>query len=348
MKATFLGMLGLTYWAFAMPGEVEGDWRDELLQREGIGLSKTALEEALKKGAKPSPDLEKIFERLSADKFSEREKAQEELLKGGEVALKWLRQHGPSPDPEAQRRVEGIKRLLGSLHRKEREIAVEHAMKSLLAEGDERRADTGGLYFEWFGEDQAKLGKEYRQFAFENSAKRAGKVMDGQLVFSGMNGQDGDQRLVLRSEKWPGAETFGEAFQVSVKLRGESQGSGAWHLGITIGKVRALYHPGLKGGSFRFERIDNHAYLGRPGNVGFTPGEETPQWMTVRVQRLPDEKVQLEVTLEEDGKKGGRFETLVIVDADQVGELNSVSLDRSGRTGGSAYFGNFTVKLLGE
>ncbi len=348
MKETLFGILGLTCWAFAMPGEVEGDWRDGLLEEEGIGLSKEALEGALDGGAKPLPDLEKIFERLGADDFSEREKAQEEILKGGEATLKWLRQGEPSADPEVQRRVREIMGLLGRAHRKDRELAVQHAARSLLAEGEERKADTGGLFYEWFGRDQEKLGKEYRLFAFENSTKRGGAVAGGKLVFTGGAGPDGDQRLVLRSEKWPGKETFGEAFQVSAKLRGESKGMGAWHLGITIGRVRALYHPGMNGGSFRFERIDNHDYLSRTESVGFTPGEEAPQWMSVKVQRLPGKKVRLEVILEEGGEKEGRFEKSIIVDADQIGELNKVSLDRSGRTGGSAYFSDLMVKLAGE
>lgn len=348
MKGTFLGMLGLTCWALAMPEEGGGDWRGELLQREGIGLSKEALEKALKGGGRPLPDLEKVFERLGADGFSEREKAQEELLRGGEATLKWLREREPSQGPEVQRRVAEVIKLLGFAHRNERGMAVEHAVKSLLAEGNERKENTGGLFYEWFGEGQAKLGKRYRVLTFENSANRGGAVVEGQVVFSGEGGQDGDQRLVLHSKKWPGEETFGEAFQVSAKLRGESKGMGAWHLGISIGRVRALYHPGLRGGSFRFERIDNHDYLGRTGSVGFTPGEEVPQWMSVKVRRLPDNKVSLEVVLEQGGKKEGRFETSIIVEADQIGELDEVSLDRSGRVGGSAYFDDFTVRILGE
>jgi len=349
MKETLLGMLGLTCcWASAMAEEDAGDWRDELLQREGIGLSKEALEKALKGEERPLPDLEKIFEQLGADGFSEREKAQEELLRGGEATLKWLREREPSQVPEVQRRITEVTKLLGFTHRNERKMAVEHAVKSLLAEGNERKENTGGLFYEWFGEGQAKLGKSYRVLTFENAANRGGAVVGGQLVFTGEGGQDGDQRLVLHSKKWPGEETFGEAFQVFAKLRGESTGMGAWHLGISIGRVRALYHPGLKGGSFRFERIDNHDYLSRTGSVGFTPKEEVPQWMSVKVRRLPDNKVSLEVVLEQGGKKEGRFETSVIVEADQIGELDEVSLDRSGRVGGSAYFDDFTVRILGE
>jgi hypothetical protein len=192
MKGTFLGMLGLTCWALAMPEEGGGDWRDELLQREGIGLSKEALEKAFKGGGRPLPDLEKVFERLGADGFSEREKAQEELLRGGEATLKWLREREPSQGPEVQRRVAEVIKLLGFAHRNEREMAVEHAVKSLLAEGNERKENTGGLFYEWFGEGQAKLGKRYRLLTFENSANRGGAVVGGQLVF-----QEGVVRMVI-------------------------------------------------------------------------------------------------------------------------------------------------------
>ncbi len=348
MRAAAIGILGLACFAFAMLGEVEGDWRDDLLKREGVEQSKEGLEALLKGGVQLPLDLEKVFENLGADHFSERDRAQEELLKGGEATLKWLRQREPSPDPEVQRRVREIMGLLGRAYRKDRELALEHAAGSLLAEGEERREDTGGLFFEWFGQGQAKLAEKYRLFHFEDSAKRGGSVAGGNLIFGGGGGSDGDQRLVLRSAAWPGEETFGDEFQVSAKLRGQLKGMGAWHLGITIGRVRALYHPGLQGGSFRFERIDNHEHLGRPTGVGFTPGEEEAQWMSVKVQRLPGDKVRLEVILEEGGKKEGRFETSVIVTADQIGELSEVSLDRSGRTGGSASFSDFMVKLAGE
>ena len=348
VRVAVFGILGLACWALGMPGEGGGDWRDDLLKREGIERSKEGLEALLKDGGGLPLEWGKIFDRLGADQFSERDRAQEELLRGGETTLKWLRQRKPSPDPEVQRRVGEIMGLLGTAYRKDRELALEHAARSLLAEGEERRDDTGGLFFEWFGEGQEKLGERYRLLVFEDSAKRGGSVTEGEVVFPGEGGRDGDQRLVLRSERWPGEKTFGDEFQVSAKLRGQVKGAGAWHLGITVGRVRALYHPGLQGGAFRFERIDSHQYLGRSGSVGFTPGEDAAQWMAVKVQRLPGNKVRLEVILEEGGKKEGRFETSVIVDADQIGELSEVSLDRSGRTGGSASFSDFMVKLAGK
>ncbi|YCM43140.1 hypothetical protein V2O64_17670 [Verrucomicrobiaceae bacterium 227] len=348
VKAIFLSLLGLSYGAFAMPGEIPNDWRDELLKREGVENSKENLEIFLQGNAKPLQELSELFKQLSADNFPAREKAQKELLKGGEATLKWLRQREPSPDPETQRRLKVIMTLLDTAHRKDHEIAMEHSARSLLAEGDERPQNTGGLFYEWFGEDQKKLGETYRQFSFMDATERGGAILAGQLILPGGGGQDGDQRLILRSEKWPGEETFGETFQVSAKLRGESKGMGAWHLGITIGRVRALYHPGLDGGAFRFERIDNNDYLSGTESVGFTPGDEASQWMSVKVQRLPDKKIKLEVILTEGGNKEGRFETSIIVDAEEIGELNEVSLDRSGRIGGRAYFSDFMMKLTKE
>ena len=277
MKAIFVGVLGVMTCALAAPGENGKDWREDLLRDEGIGLSRDALEKALKGEPENGPDLEESYRKLGAGDFAGREAAQKELLRGGSPALKWMRSVEPSSDPEVRRRVGEIMALLGSASRKERKFAVTHAIESLLAEGDERTADTGGVFYEWFGEDSGKLGEDYRQFSFSNSAGRPGKISDGRLGLGGNAGEDGDQRLILKSQEWPGGESFGDSFLVSAKLGGESKGAGAWHLGITVGRVRALYHPGMNGGSFRFEEIDTGRASDSNGERWFhTRGEGSP------------------------------------------------------------------------
>ena len=119
----------------------------------------------------------------------------------------------------------------------------------------------------------------------------------------------------------------------------------AWHLGISVGKVRALYHPGMDRNSFRFEKLDENKYLSRNESIGFMPGGEALQWMLVKVRRLEGGKVRLDVTLEEGGKGEGRFQSSITVDAEDIGDLDQVSLDRSGRTGGEATFADFTVRI---
>ena len=122
-------------------------------------------------------------------------------------------------------------------------------------------------------------------------------------------------------------------------------GVGAWHLGISIGNVKALYHPGMAGGSFRFERVSDNRNLSRMESMGFLPKAGEMQWMSVRVSHLSDERVRLKVVVEEGEEGKGRFEKEIIVSKADIGNLNEGGLDRSGRTGGAALFRDFEVKL---
>lgn len=346
MKLTLLGILGLSVSLLGAADEAGGDWREELLKEEGIGLSRDALEKALSGERDPVAGLAEKLERLSAADFSVREKARAELLQGGKPAMKWLENREPSADPEVRRRVTEIIASLAAVHRKEREVAMEHAMRSLLLEGGERTGNTGGLFYEWFGEESENLGKTYRGFDFQDQVKRGGKVRGGSLLFPGKRNADGDQRLILKSGRWLGEETFGRAFLVSVYLGGEDAGAGAWHLGVTIGKVRALFHPGMRGGSFRFEKIGDHKHLSPNQDIGFIPGDGELQRMLIHVRTLENGNVRLAVILAEGGAGKERFETSIDLDADVIGALDQVSLDRSGRNGGAAIFRDFSVELL--
>jgi hypothetical protein len=201
------------------------------------------------------------------------------------------------------------------------------------------------MFFEWFGEGDEDLNEDYRQFRFENSSKRSGKVKGTRLIFAGKAGQDGDQRLILESKTWPGEIEFGARFRVSVILGGEDVSPGAWHMGVTIGRIRTLFHPGMQGGSFRFERIDNHRHLSGTKGVGFEPLGDSRQRMSIDVTKMLDGHVRLDVLLEKLGGGGRTFQSSITVDAEEIGDLSEVSLDRSGRSGGKAYFRDFMINL---
>ncbi|MEN8774036.1 MAG: hypothetical protein ABF382_10845 [Akkermansiaceae bacterium] len=348
MKFYTFVTLGLSVAAFSADDVKVSDWRAELLEMEGIGISVKALQGALTAGPEGTVKLEGALKKLASRDFDERESGRKDLLDGGENALKWLLNFQPSEDPELRRRVLNVIEGLQLVFRKDREMAVEHAVKSLLverAEGRRKSADTGGMFFEWFGVGKEGLKKDYRQFRFENSSGRSGKVEGGRLIFAGMGGQDGDQRLILESKNWPGQAEFGNRFRVSTTLGGEDISSGAWHMGVTIGRVRVLFHPGMQGGSFRFERIDNRKYLNGTKGIGFKPLGDGRQWMSIDVTKMPDGDVRLDVLLEESGENGKIFKDSVTVDAGDIGDLSEVSLDRSGRTGGKAYFRDFMIRL---
>jgi hypothetical protein len=101
----------------------------------------------------------------------------------------------------------------------------------------------------------------------------------------------------------------------------------------------------MQGGSFRFERIDNHKYFGGTKGIGFEPLGDGRQWMSIDVTKMANGEVRLDVLLEQSGEGGGRFKSSITVPADDIGDLSEVSLDRSGRTGGKAYFRDFMIRL---
>lgn len=341
-------IFGLSVAGFSADDVKVSDWRVELLGEEGIGSSVEELQKSLTAVPKVTNELDDAFKMLASQDFDEREGGRKKLMSGGEDALKWLLEMEPSEDPELRRRVLNLIEELELVFRKDREVAVKHAVNSLLAEGLEGRvksANTGGMFFEWFGKGDEELRENYRQFRFENSSKRPGKVEGTRLIFAGKAGQDGDQRLVLKSKTWPGEIEFGDRFRVSVILGGEDISSGAWHMGITIGRIRTLFHPGMQGGSFRFERIDNRKHLSGTKGVGFEPLGDSRQRMSIDVTKMLDGDVRLDVLLEKLGEGGRTFQSSITVDAEDIGDLSEVSLDRSGRSGGKAYFRDFMISL---
>lgn len=322
------------------------DWREALLKAEGIEDTPEAMRAALEQPKAPAEELNQTLSLLASDEFDVREKAQKELLRRGEAIYPWLRQQEKHPQPEVRRRVQSILRRMGLDERKSREEALQFALRSLLEEGQNRRRDTGSRFYEWFGDPSNDVSKGYHLFEMDRTVKRGGKVSGGVLRLEGNGLEDGEQRFVLRSKSWPGRDDFGTHFTVIARLGGEADGSGSWHLGVSIGKVRALYHPLYRGGGFRFEEIRTTKYLSNlNGDLGFTPDGDPPESMKIEVRRLPAGKTSLTVTITQGGESPKVFKKELVVANDVIGPLNQISLDRSGRRGGEAFFSDLQVTL---
>ncbi|MDE0827509.1 MAG: hypothetical protein OSA48_11990 [Akkermansiaceae bacterium] len=345
LKRLTLLALPLSLLVSAEPESRPGDWRLDLLKEEGLEVTEAALKRSLAEFESPPEGLEEAYQSLGVDEFKQREEAQAKLLRGGRKTLDWLNDIEPSPDPEVRLRVAEIRKQLNSPQSSGRENAIRHAVRSLLSPKHKNAPDTGGMIHEWFSQNAKTLEGNYRHFTFQSTSGRGAQVGSGILVMPGKDGNDGDQQLVLAAKGWPGQKDFGKSFRVSAKTGGKPGGVGAWHLGISIGNVRALYHPDLAGGGFRFEEHDKRPYLTQNENMGFTPSSDTMQWMSVDVHRLANDKVKLEVTVEQGESGPGRFQRSLIVDAKAIGDLTRISLDRSGRTGGAAIFDDLTVDL---
>lgn len=322
------------------------DWREALLAEEGIECTPEAIQKALNSGGKTPANLESVLQRLGSEDFAERERTQEELLRGGDLVYRWLRDQPAHPEPEVRKRVQNILRSFNLKEQKDREDALDFALRSLLEEGDERRKDTGGTFYEWFGEDTDELVDHYHLLEFKSSVDRNGLIAQNQLSFFGTKVGDGDQRMILSSKAWPGRNDFGDHFTVTTRLGGEPKSAGSWHLGVSIGNVRVLYHPGYRGGGFRFETVDENLPLGTmTANMGFDPPGSPLERMIIEVRRLPGEKVALTVAVISGGENPVTFKQSAVVPQKQIGPLDHIGLDRSGRNGGMAFFADFSVTL---
>lgn len=184
--------------------------------------------------------------------------------------------------------------------------------------------------------------KGYRSFVYEATVPGCkAEVRGGRLILQGDHAE-GDQRLAITSQKLMGKPRWPDALDITAKLGGSAKENVAWHVGVSIGRVKILIHPNYQGGAFRAETVDTHEYFFDNQDLGFTPAADALHEMTIRVRRK-DGGYRLDVTLTE-AKGGSRFQKTFEVTTEQMGRYDRVGLERSGRTGGDALFGSLSIK----
>ena len=323
-------------------GEAPADWRVELLAQEGVSLETSDLE-TFRQRYKTSPALlNDAVAKLGDERYATREQAQRDILLMGRDVLPWLRTMPTPEDVEIRLRLREIQKQLTVDGVWQREDLMRDAVNSLLRErqGAKKEGASGVLFAEFFRHEVAALSESYRKFQYKAGQGMEGLVSKGGLRLKGNHKGDGDQRLFLTAAQAGCGEVFPDAFRVEVVMGGEPGGEGAYHVGMAIGNVKALYHPGYRGGGFRFEKFDDHTSLTNNDSMGFDPSTTAMQKMSIDVKSNHTGEVTLEVVVTEEGRT---FRKRGVFSKDVMGKLSNVSLLRSGRGGGDAVFDDFVV-----
>ena len=318
------------------------DWRLQLLAEQHISAGNAALRALLKDGLATKARFLEVVPQLGAEEFATREQAEKQILRMGKQALPWLDRLPPSDNPEIRFRLDRLANELRLGREWQKAELLHYAAASLLRERNGRPADGDMMFAELFRDECQSLKDRYRLFTFVTKTGLQGKVSDGVLRMSGKGRVEGDQRLVLRARDLTGNDEFPDSFEIEVRLGGSPGGTGSHHVGVSVGKVRALFHPGYKTGGFRFERIDNHKQITSNADMGFDPRTDELQVMNLAVKRLKDGDVQLQANVSQpDDSKSYNSRTRIA--PAEIGPLDTIGLDRSGRPGGDAIFDDLTV-----
>jgi len=329
-----------------MLASAQSDWRLDFLREAKIETDPESLRKWHTSHGKTAKDLPQAIAQLGADHREKRHAAFEEILR---MDREMVRQHlltlPESPDPEIRLRLDMLRQRIERAEPWDTPALVKWAAEGLLYEREHpgKVHPSRQMFVELFRQPADSLIKGYRRMEWRGDQGMDGKVADGALQLHGKHRfADDDQRLVLTAQNATGKATFPDRFRMDVNISAKAGGEGGYHVGIAIGKVRALFHPGYDGGGFRFERYEDHAELTRNADMGFTPEPDTDCQMRVDVQRLAKNRVKLSVEV-----RGGEkvFRANKEFDDKEIGPLDQISLDRSGRAGGDAIFRNLIVQL---
>ncbi len=186
-------------------------------------------------------------------------------------------------------------------------------------------------------------------FQYESDAGRALRVEKGIVALGGTT-PDGkqqpecDQRIYLKAQSLLGQPEFPDRFTVRARMAAENNNNFGWHLGISLGSVKALFHPGVDGGAFRLETIPEHQAILNNQEMGFTPQTDSMHDMTIEFHRVGQE-AGLEITIVDCANPKNRYTQKSKIPLAKFGKLDRLGLERSGRTGGAALIDEVEIRF---
>jgi hypothetical protein len=195
---------------------------------------------------------------------------------------------------------------------------------------------------ETFSGHAKSLTKGYGHFLYEANNTGGASVAEGQLLIGGDN-DEGDQRVYITSERMIGRAQWPKNFELRAKLGGKEGNNFGWHIGVSIGRVKVLFHPGLSGGAFRAEATDTHEYFFGNEGMGFTPATNAIHEMLIKVIKR-DAGAEFDITVRDANSKS-EFKRKFTASNVQLGKFNRIGLERSGRRGADAIFDSVSIQL---
>lgn len=158
---------------------------------------------------------------------------------------------------------------------------------------------------------------------------------------------EGDQKLLVSADRVVGQKVFTEAFTVVAKIGGELAGAGGYHVGVSIGNLRILFHPGYRGGGFRVQGVGTQQYLVTNQVMPFTPIGGKLYTMRIEVSPSENNRVRLKTTIIDPKSPHKRFTNLYDASRNDIGKIETVGVERSGRLGGAALIGSLAIDTSG-
>lgn len=337
----------ITAWATSALsfGEPE-DWRLQILSDAGLSLKKAEEKFIDRDASLNEQKFRELVQSLGSEDFATRVEAQRQIEDLGTAAVPLIRELPEIDDPETSLRLKQIENKLAS-HRcwTEKEL-LRYATTTLAGEarGEKKPEKTPLVFAAIFQDEVDPLVKEYRHFDFVRDEGLTAKITGGEFLMPGAHEHGGDQRFILRCEEISGKETFPNEFLLEVSAKATPGGAGSFHIGVSVGNVRVLFHPGYRGGGFRHERVDDKKELTRNRDMGFTPQAGEISTISLAVKKLRNGMIELKTKIHQEGSKKP-FESKIQLPLKEFGELTIVSLDRSGRPGGTAIFDDFVIEM---
>jgi hypothetical protein len=319
------------------------DWRIELLAKENIATDIATLKKWSESYRFSVENFDRAVVQLGSEQYVQRRDAQRQIIAMGLEVLPHIRRMPAVANPEVRLRLEEVIKALEAKDRSSKNELLRAAIMGLLFERENPGAVHASrrMFLEFFDTPQEGLSKGYGRMKFEATAGLNGRVINRELRMIGNKHDDeGDQRLVLSAKDATGNAEFPNQFRIEVRLGGREGGEGQYHVGVSVGNVRALYHPGYDGGAFRFEEVQTHKEITKNQDMGFDPPAGALQRMTVSIERQKNGAVKMDVLIVSGEKK---FRSSQMIDGKVIGNLDQISLDRSGRSGGDGVFDDLLV-----